>query len=222
MKTTAAIVSSVFMLTACASVGSIAGGSDFDAYKPPAVGTLFTYNAVYTDGTPSDEIRQLIVETGEDYAVYANLDSEVGVNVSDFFVEYSGLYWSVCDSPQPSAAERKAIRSLWPIKEGVSVNVTSGEDGSSHEVAVITKVTAGNDAIGSHDSVIVENRYEQVEISRFAPGVSAAVRIDWGRMGSGDYDGHDELVKIETVDLANYEAYTKVGRSLCSPGPMAD
>lgn len=219
MKNSAAIVSSLALLSACASVATIRGGSDFGAYKPPAKGTLYTYNAVYTDGTPSEQIRQLIIDTGEDFALYANLNED-GVQKEDFFVEYSGLYWAVCDAPQPSMDERKNIKSLWPIREGVSVDVTSGEDGSIHELAVITKVNAGNEQIGQHPAIIVENRYEIVEISRFAPSLSATVRIDWGRMGAADYGGNDELIKIETVDLADYEAYTKMGRGLCSPEPF--
>lgn len=211
---------SLMLLAGCAS--GLSGGSGvYSAYKPPEVGTLLTVKT--TDATQaSKEIRQLVVANGADFAVYKNIG--VGLNKqskADYFIEYSGLYWQVCSDLQPSKNERKALKKMWPLKEGHTTKISAPNGSEGLELLDVTVEQIGvfvSEVFGEQSIFKVRTAFTTPEITMYAPDLGSALIIDWGEIGAKDYAGFDELVGIEKLsDLSRYKNQIDYGEANCVP-----
>lgn len=195
----------------------MSAGSVYDAYKPPAPGTMLKLKSHYLDSDIS-ELQQIVVLAGDDYAVFANLtDGDFG-GPMDLFIEYSGLYWQDCTQPQLSDYQRGKLRSMWPIREGASTTLPFQGNLESPLTVKITEKAARNHAtLGTVEVVRVANSYESVDYSDFAPRLGLSLRIDWGEPGTDANVGYDELVSIDTVDLSTVTNLVEMAKKECVP-----
>ncbi len=222
MRILSASVLGLGLLAGCANGPGTPAGP-YSNYVPPAVGTLVTYNAV-SEGEPDTEIRQLVVATGEDYALYVNLpEDRTAVEQEDFYLEFSGLYWHVCGDIAPSATERRNLQAMWPVQTGAETTL-SGTDLAGGQMPVTVRILNTHEQIvgefGPKSVFDVRTDWETPEITTFLPEKSVAVPIDWGEKGSADYSGYDQLTNVEQVDLATYDAYDDYGVSRCLPASL--
>ena len=222
MRILSASILGLGVLTGCATSSSTEL-SPYSKYLPPKIGTLVTYTAV-SEGVPEELVKQLVVATGDDYALYVNLP-EYGnaVEQDDYFLEFSGLYWHVCGDIAPSATERRNLQSMWPIKEGAQTTL-NGMDLAGKQMPVTVKIletrTPDAGSLISNPVFDVRTDWETPEITTFIPEKSVAMRISWGEAGSDNYSGYDQLANIEQVDLVAYKAYVDYGVSRCLPANL--
>lgn len=222
MRVLLAVILGSTLLASCAS-GVTSSSDVFSNYVPPKTGSVLTYLA-YADGEPDMEVKQLVVSTGADYTLYANL-SEYGdpPQQEDYFIEYSGLYWHVCGDAAPSMIERRALQQMWPISEATStiVDGTSLSLGNSPtEVKVVSVGEFESELLGTQPIFKVRSSFDTPETTMFAPELSVALRIDWGDWGSENYAGNDQLQSISQADPGQYDNYVQFGTSQCLPAAL--
>ena len=212
------------LLAGCVSVspGSEDGG-DFAAYVPPTPGALLTIQP-YLDGVSEAPLRQLVVASGADYAVYANLvENDASLDRDVFFIEYSGVHWRACGAVQPSEDERRALAGMWPLKTGANTAIQAteyGVEGDTQTISVEEVRTVADPLLGEQPVAVIVNAYALPEYSSYAPRLHAVLRLDWGKPGSAEHMGHDALVKSERVSLDAYRRYVDTGVQLCAPEPL--
>ena len=190
----------------------------FSSYAPPAPGTLLTLNSVYS-GEADTTLNQLVVVTGEDFAIYANLLPGGLGGVEDLFIEYSGVFWQDCGKPALTEYQRTKLTELWPLEPADTVMVPfDGNPGEPMRVEVQgwSDEDFGGE-IGTHKVVKVMNAYEAADYSSFAPALGLSLRIDWGEPGDETHAGFDQVTSIETVDLGGYQEYVDIANSVCKP-----
>ncbi len=224
MKRVVGAILSSALLASCVTTQVEEEANVFASYKAPEVGTKFVVNYISEDSPDGpDQFEQVVVATGEDYAVYAIPDEELGLQADSFFIEYSGVFWQVCGDRQPDQSERLALQGLWPLEAGKTATVTSSDvDGSIRkvDVSVLALETDTSDAFGEQPVASVHSAVEFPEYMRFAPQLSTPLRIDWGEPGSANYDGYDELVSIEKTNLEDYALWVDFGAKICAPQPL--
>ena len=187
------------------------------AYRAPAPGTKLHLRTV-VPGQDEAELTQLVLVTGNDYAIYANLLPDGLGGVEDLFIEYSGLYWHDCGQPKLNAAQRAQLSGLWPLEPGNSTVLSSlGGDINEMTVTVEAARIIESGPLAGEQAFQISNRYDQVDYSTFVPARGLAARIDWGDKDSDQYDGYDELMSSELVDLADYQQFVALARSACIP-----
>ncbi|MFC7290333.1 hypothetical protein [Hirschia litorea] len=219
------IWSTLLGTTLLASCASGVGGQSgiYSAYVPPKEGSLLTYMA-YADGEADMEVKQLVVATGADYTLYANI-SEYGdpPQQEDYFIEYSGLYWHVCGDMAPSSAERRALQQMWPISENDSTIVEGTsltETNVPTEVKIVSVGEFDSEEFGLQPIFKVRSSFDTPETTVFAPQMSVAMRIDWGDWGSENYAGNDQLKSISEDAEGQYNRYLDYGKSQCLPAEL--
>ena len=98
----------------------------------------FVYWASLYEGN-SDRYREELLADLGDVHVYRTGETYSNGDASDYHALFSGIYFATCDTVMPTRAERDALAALWPLSEGASVEITSG-DGASFTVGAPTKV----------------------------------------------------------------------------------
>lgn len=89
------------------------------AYEPLPVGTLLLAEA--TDDapdTPRTERLDMVFANGADFIILGNTEAVASGARGAFLVEFSGVHLMSCDEDMPTAAERAALQSLWPLEAG--------------------------------------------------------------------------------------------------------
>ena len=189
----------------------------YGAYVPPEPGTLVTLQSVYKDEDDS-ELKQLVVASGDDYAIFANvLDSGLS-GPEDLFIEYSGVYWHDCSRPDLTNYQRDKLKALWPLEVGDSVQVPfDGDPTQLLTVEVVEWKDVEIDGVGTFKSAVIRNAYETVDYSSFSPEMGMSLRIDWGEPGEASHAGFDVVTSIDDVELANYQDYVDLALTACLP-----
>ncbi len=218
----AASTLSLVLLAGCAT-GTANKVSPYSVYAPPKVGTVLEYTA-YAAGEPDLNLKQVVVESGSDYALYANV-SETGKPPAeeDFFLEFSGVYWQVCGDVMPSASERQSLQTLWPIQQGNST-ILSGTDLAGKpipvDVSVVSTKISEDIGFGALPAFDVKTTFDVPETTTFIPELSVASRIEWGVPGTENYAGYDQLVSVAQAEAGQYEDYVSFGKSRCLPAAL--
>lgn len=223
----AAALSGAAILAGCATAtvetpvdGSAAAAAmvkgALDAYKAPTPGTLVTYRSVFR-GEEDSEIRQVVVDAGEDYAVFANLLEGGLEGPNNLFIEYSGLYWQECSLPPLTQYQREKLADMWPLEAGDSVSLPFQGDLSEQMTIEVEGWSETQVAgVGTVDTVVIKNSYKEQDLSTYSPQLGLSVRIDWGEPGTQTHLGFDELVSISQLEAAAYADYAALAQAACA------
>lgn len=98
----------------------------------------------YTDGSATS-FRERVIAVGEDWVLYESVfeDSyyEPEASSENYFLLFGGIDYRSCyDTPQPSKAERRALKALRPFREGETVELTSLEEKAVVTVGEATEI----------------------------------------------------------------------------------
>ena len=218
MRLQAVTLAAGLILAGCAT-GTGPGDSigPFDSFTAPSIGTMVTLKSV-AEGEPDSVLRQLVVAAEEDYVIYANLLSDGLTGESDYFIEYSGIYWQDCSLAPLSEDDRADLKAMWPLTPGAEAQVEYLADGvETLNVTIEEFLTATVEGYGEQPVATVVNSVDDqpIELSKIAPALGVSVRVDWGRPGTEEYIGYDVLTSLETVDLADYGEYVAAAAVAC-------
>ncbi|MEO0467009.1 MAG: hypothetical protein AAF216_10755 [Pseudomonadota bacterium] len=145
------------LLASCTTTAEAPGEAVTEAgFTPPPVGTEIDWTFVYGEGD-SDESTSRVVATGQDFAIYLSDTSYGGSDPFDYYVEFSGVFFTMCDGPMPSAAEREAALALWPLAAGNSSSV-SGDWGGDVIIGEQASILVGK---GMSDVVWTDFSYTE-------------------------------------------------------------
>ena len=184
-------------------------------YRAPELGVELIYKSVFR-GEPDVELRQIVVGRGEDYAIYANILDDGLSGPEDLFIEYSGVYWQDCIQAPISDYQREKLAALWPLETGKSTSMPFQGDLSEQMTIEIGEWSSfSSPDQGDVDTVQVLNTYEDQDISMFSPQLGYAVRIDWGDPEGDRHFGHNELIKVSSVDLVEFADYVALAQKAC-------
>ncbi len=191
--------------------------SGLKSYHPPKPGTMLRLKSVF-HGEVDAELQQIVLMSGDDYAVYANMADGGFSGPADLFVEYSGLYWQDCTEPPLSDYQRGKLQDLWPVSVGKSVTLPfKGNVAEAMTVSVVGIEKATHASLGELDVVRVANSYESVDYSDFSPKLGVSIRIDWGEPGTDANIGYDELVSLGQADLSQVSSLIELAQQHCMP-----
>lgn len=98
---------------------------------PMGPGSKVFWTSAYDGG--SDRFYETLIAQGEDFEIFRNDGEWSEGGTSDHFAVFSGIYFSACDMEMPTDDERAKIAALWPLTEGASVELSSG-DGATFEI----------------------------------------------------------------------------------------
>lgn len=102
-----------------------------DQAIPMGPGSKLFWTSAYDGG--SDRFHETLIAQGDDFEIFRNEGEWAEGGVSDHFAVFSGIYYVGCDTDMPSDDERQAISGLWPLEEGASLDLTTG-DGATLEI----------------------------------------------------------------------------------------
>jgi hypothetical protein len=94
-------------------------------------GSKVFWTSAYDGG--SDRFYETLLAQGADFEIFRNDGEWSEGGTSDHFAVFSGIYFTPCDAEMPSDEERAEIAALWPLTEGASVELSSG-DGATFEI----------------------------------------------------------------------------------------
>ena len=234
MRILAAIVVGSALLASCTTSDDIGPGSATTVppaetaventlsahaeYTAPKPGTMLTLTSVFK-GEEDSEINQLVVASGQDYAIYANILDDGLQGPGDFFIEYSGLYWQEGGLAPLTDYQRRKLVELWPLQPGDAVQLPyQGDLSQMMDIEVVGWAETSTARLGDLDVVKILNSYAERDYSTFSPRLGVSVRIDWGEPGTDGHLGYDELTAIKQVNLAEYAEYSQIATSACLGG----
>lgn len=149
------------MRVALAIVFSIIGsGAAFaapDQTIPLGPGSTIYWTSAYEGGT--DKFQERFIYAGEDFDLYR---TDGDGDASDYFALFSGIYFTTCDTEMPTADERAQLAALWPLIEGASVEISTG-DGAKYEVGAPAPTFLMGETRAAH---VIEGTYFGEDASR--------------------------------------------------------
>ena len=172
--------------------GSGAAQAAPDLTFPIGPGSELYWTSAYDGG--SDRYKeQLIAENGDAHIFRTDTEYSEG-EPSDYFALFSGIYYSTCDLEMPTAAERDALKALWPLTSGSVVELQSG-DGAKIEIGAPTEYYLMGQSRPAH---IVTGTYygeeESTETLVVLDDVQLTVSIEWQE------DGKDSAMLVTKPD----------------------
>lgn len=109
-----------------------------------------------------DQSREQLIYLGDDFAVYKTISEYSAGDESDYFALFSGIDFRGCDGDMPSAEERQALASLWPLTEGSSAQILLPEP-ATIEVGAATEFYLMAKRLPAHSVTIDYSDNEETE-----------------------------------------------------------
>lgn len=94
-------------------------------------GSEIFWTSAYDGG--SDNFYERLVAEQDDVQIFQSVSEWAAGDESDYFVLFSGIYYTGCDGEMPTAEERAAVANMWPLTPGSSVEIKTG-DGAKFEI----------------------------------------------------------------------------------------
>ena len=128
-------------MRAALTIGALIFGSGAavaapDLSVPMGQGSEIFWTSAY-DGGSDKFYERLVVDQG-DVQIFKTVNDYPAGDEGDYFVLFSGIYYTGCDSEMPTAEERTAVANLWPLTSGSTVEIKTG-DGVKIEVGEQTE-----------------------------------------------------------------------------------
>ncbi|MEM9939913.1 MAG: hypothetical protein AAF768_13790 [Pseudomonadota bacterium] len=124
------------MLRSALTIGALLLGSGAaiaapDQTIPLGPGSYIYWTSAYEGG--SDRYQEQLIAQLDDVQLFKTMNEYSEGDESDYFVLFSGIYFTLCDTEMPTVDERNALSNLWPLTPGAVVEIKSG-DGAKIEV----------------------------------------------------------------------------------------
>ncbi|MEO0450880.1 MAG: hypothetical protein AAFZ74_11245 [Pseudomonadota bacterium] len=176
------------MLRSALMIGALLLGSGAaiaapDQTIPLGPGSYIYWTSAYEGG--SDRYQEQLIAQLDDVQLFKTMNEYSEGDESDYFVLFSGIYFTLCDTEMPTMDERIALSNLWPLTPGAVVEIKSG-DGAKIEVGEPTQYFLMG---RTHPAHAVSGTYygdeESSEILTVLDDVKITVGIHWDE-GSKD------------------------------------
>ena len=88
-------------------------------------GSAVYWTSAYDGG--NDQFHETLLVQGDDFAIFRSENEWSEGEVGDHFALFSGIYFITCDMEMPTKAERTALSEMWPLTEGATIDLSSGD-----------------------------------------------------------------------------------------------
>lgn len=154
------------------------------ASELPKPGTLISWRFEF-DGAPSTRLSEIIA-SGPDFVIYQPDLKYEPTSAASYIVEFSGIHAQSCGEPLPDAADRQALRSMWPLQPGASATVRKGAAPSKYSVGTSQRFDFISGTSLESAVMRVDGQVGGAEFELFvSPDFGMPIGIDWAAGGKG-------------------------------------
>ena len=133
-----------------------------DAALPLGPGSVLYWSSHY-DGS-NDRYAEKVIAEGADFKIYLNDIEELGDGPANYFALFSGIDYRLCDAEMPTAEEREAIATLWPLETGKTAAIfATGDNPASVEIGDATDLYLMGQKRSAHSVTIDYENNEETE-----------------------------------------------------------